>query len=525
MTAPTARLTPIAQRAKAIRGKAASAPRGDRTDRAPHGDRPAREGYQGKASSSPRGDRMPRAPREGYQGKASSAPRGDRASRSAYNQFSAPPEFVPVFGALPKDVKKLLESFPELVQSSFPLDSKKILQLPGQIRELSHELTDERGERRVGYLNDPVELSAYIRYYMWWNLVRLTRLFVSLPIALNDGDTAVDLGSGPLTLPIALWMARPDLRRKKISWYCVDISQGALAAGEELFLSLAAKTGDEPWQITRVKGECGISLRRKVALVASANMFNELFWDNPLPLEAQTKHHAEEIVSYADRDASILVIEPGIPRAGRFVSLLRDSLMRLGFSPVSPCPHEGSCPFPGLRYGKWCHFVFDTADAPAGLLKLSEEADLPKDRAALSFVFSKRVPVESADDPSVDVPADEAGVEAESAVTADATAVQATKLAIAEPLSASFASDTVSRLSGMFTGLRVRITSDPIKLPDFYTGRYGCSELGMVMVTGTYQAADYLKECNSGSLIEVPMPDKRNPERDYKTGAIIIKLK
>ena len=77
----------------------------------------------------------------------------------------------------------------------------------------------------------------------------------------------------------------------------------------------------------------------------------------------------------------------------------------------------------------------------------------------------------------------------------------------------------------MFHGLRVRITSDPIKLPEYYTGRYGCSELGMVMITGTYQAADWLKTCESGSLIEVPMPDRKKAERDPKTGAIIIKLK
>jgi hypothetical protein len=46
-----------------------------------------------------------------------------------------------------------------------------------------------------------------------------------------------------------------------------------------------------------------------------------------------------------------------------------------------------------------------------------------------------------------------------------------------------------------------------------------------VMVTGTYQAADYLKTCHSGSLIEVPMPDRKHPERDQKTDAIIIRLK
>jgi hypothetical protein len=374
--------------------------------------------------------------------------------------------------------------------------------LPTGIRDLSHELTDERGERKIGYLNDPAVLSAYVRYYMWWNLVRLTRLFTALPITLADGDAAVDLGSGPLTLPVALWMARPDLRARKLTWYCVDISQNALSAGEEIFLALAARTGEEPWQIVRVKGECGVSLRRRVKLVASANMFNELFWDNPQPIEAQSKYHAEEVVSYADSEAAILVIEPGIPRAGRFVSLMRDSLARLGFAPVAPCPHEGVCPFPGLRYGKWCHFVFDTSDAPAKLHRLSDEAGLVKERAALSFIYSERKIVVAEDDSAVD----------------------AEGMVVPEKQDDAAPSERVSRLSDLFTGLRVRVTSDPIKLPDYYTGRYGCSERGMVMLTGTYQAADWLKTCNSGSLVEVPQPDRKNPEIDPKTGAIVIRL-
>jgi ribosomal protein RSM22 (predicted rRNA methylase) len=411
-----------------------------------------------------------------------------------------PAEFAPVFGVLPVEVRNLLESFPDIVDAVFPLDSKKKLTLPQEIRDLSHELTDERGDRRVGYMNEPAVISAYIRYYMWWNLVRLTRMFVTLPVTLADGDVAVDLGSGPLTLPIALWMSRPDLRDKKITWYCVDISQGALAAGEELFLSLAARTGNEPWQIIRVKGECGVSLRRRVALVTSANMFNELFQDNPLPLEAQAKHYAEEISSYAGNDSAVLIIEPGVPRAGRFISLLRDALLRLDYVPESPCPHAGVCPFPGLRNGKWCHFVFDTEDAPVKLHKLSEEAGLAKDRAALSFVYSRRKPksvVTSSVFPENDI---------QSAVTLSPV-------------------DVVARMAGLFPNLKVRITSDPIRLPDFYTGRYGCSELGMVLVSGTYQAADYLKECNSGSLIEVPRPERKNPDRDPKTDAIVIRLK
>jgi hypothetical protein len=72
--------------------------------------------------------------------------------------------------------------------------------------------------------------------------------------------------------------------------------------------------------------------------------------------------------------------------------------------------------------------------------------------------------------------------------------------------------------------MRVRIVSDPIKLPEYYTGRYGCSEEGMVMVCGTYEAGDWLRECVSGTLIGVSRPDPRKGERDGKTGALIVRL-
>jgi hypothetical protein len=468
----------------------------DRASRDNRDSRPAPSGYKGK---NPDGRATRSSPRDAAFSE-SAAPRKPR------KPFDGPVMSTPVFGKLTAETRALLDAFPEIVQTAVPLDSKMLQSLPSDIRELSHELTDERSDRRVGYLNDPAALSAYIRYYMWWNLVRHTRLFSALPITLEDGDAAADLGSGPLTLPIALWMARPDLRDKKITWYCVDISQGALAAGEEIFLSLAAKTGNEPWTIVRVKGEFGVSLRKRVKLAASANMFNELFQDNPLPLEAQAKHHAQELASYAADDAAILLIEPGVPRAGRFVSLMRDALMRLGFDPEAPCPHMGPCPFPGLRYGKWCHFVFETEDAPTKLHKLSEDAGLSKDRAALSFVYSRRTRTvaEASGDTGTSETVSENSASTESAGEASLS--------------------TITRLSSLFPNLKVRITSDPIRLPDFYTGRYGCSELGMVMITGTYAAADWLKECHSGSLIEVPMPDKKRPERDQKTGAILIRL-
>ncbi len=479
------------------------------------GKKAARAGAGGvppTASPAPAGKRPPRAD-EG-------AARPDFAPRRPYARFTPSETGTPVFAGLSAETQKLLEGFPELAQSVMPLDSRKLHQLPADIRSLSHELTDERSERRVGYMNEPPVLSAYIRYYMWWNLVRLTRLFSGLSPALDDGDAAVDLGSGPLTLPIALWMARPELRSKKIVWYCVDLSQNALSAGEELFLSLAAKTGHEPWQIIRIKGELGVSLRRRVRLVASANMFNELFWDDPDPIEAQAKRHARSLASYAEDRAAVLLIEPGVPLAGRFVSLMRDSLMRLDFMPASPCPHEGVCPFAGLRGGKWCHFVFDTADAPKALHALSDEAGLSKDRAALSFVYAVRDGRKAAPDESA--ASEDAGEPADVAESVPSGGES----------TASAASDRerVSALAGRFGALDVRVASDPIRLPDYRTGRYGCSELGMVLVTGSGPSGKWLSdeapgaESGSGALLRLPRPAGRYPRRDEKSGALLIEL-
>ena len=528
--------------------------RGMRTDRAgrdervSHGDREYRgDRSSARAHDSAHADRAPRVERPARDGESPDARVHAPARRR--RPFVAPKERDPVFKKILPETRALLEAFPEIAQSVMPLDSKRLQELPGEIRELSHGLTDERGDRRVGYMNEPAVISAYVRYYMWWNLVRLTRVFSSLPLTLSDGDAAVDLGSGPLTLPIALWMARPDLRAVKLTWYCVDLSQGALAAGEELFLALAARTGSEPWQIVRIKGECGVPLRRRVALVASANMFNELFWDNPAPIEQQVKRHAQDLVSYADRASSIFIVEPGIPRAGRFISLMRDAFIRGGFSIQSPCPHEGVCPFPGLRNGKWCHFVFDTSDAPAKLHKLSDDSGLAKDRAALSFVFASRTEEVKAAPDAGNMP--DAGNTPVAGNTPDAVntsgavntpdaadgpgsrnAPIAGEALSAEPVAPAVAEgpaeaplSMLSRMTSLFPDLRVRITSDPIKLPEYHTGRYGCSELGMVLLMGTYQAADYLMGCQSGSLVEVSMPDRKRPERDGKTGAIIIRLK
>ena len=389
-----------------------------------------------------------------------------------------------MFKSLEKNENSILENFDDILQNVKPLSSKQLYQLPVLIKELSHQLTDERSSRHNGYMNQTVMLPAYSRYFMWWNLFRLTNLFRGFPKNcfdnLKDNDYCLDLGSGPLTIPVALWLSRPELRKKKLTWYCTDISQTALSLGEEIFLSIVAKTLDneneniEPWKIIRVKGELGTEIRNKASFVTCANMFNELYYDTAKPLEEQAKKYTNTLISYATEKSMILVVEPAFPRSSRFISLTRDALIRKKFSIISPCPHSKECCMDGRRGGKWCHFVLNTDFAPKKLHKLSEKAGLPKDRASLSFVFAQNF------------------------------------------------ENSQNNLQN--EELKIRVVSDSIKLPKNATGRYACSKFGLTLVKNNFENT---KKIHSGTLITVENPSKEisNPTKiDVKSGAKIIKV-
>jgi len=372
--------------------------------------------------------------------------------------------------SLPADARDILKSFGSIIASSHPLNSKQRALLPGQIRELSHSLTDERSERRLGYMNQTSTLSAYVHYYLWWNIVRLTRLFANLPasfLSLSENDICLDIGSGPLTVPMALFIARPELRSVPLTWYCMDISQQALSVGEDIFLSVAAQLKSTAWKIIRVRGQLGTAIRDKARFITCANVFNEISQDAGMPPDFLAKKYAEQLLAYTERGdekARFLVIEPGVPSCARLISQLRDAFIRRGFQPCSPCPHAllEQCPMDGRREGKWCNFAFTTEEAPAELKKISDAAKLAKERAVLSFVAVER--------------------------KKEGTAAEST----------------------------FRVASDPIRLPGGRTGYYACSAQGLLLVVTQQQL-------KSGECYRLPGAAVTG-RTDSKSGALIVEL-
>jgi hypothetical protein len=348
-------------------------------------------------------------------------------------------------------------------------------------------------------LGRPALLSAYLRYYLPWNIYRLCRLFAALPIELKSNDAINDLGAGPLTLLVSLWISRPDLRDIHLEFRCLDKTAAVLDAGKKLFAALTANTVC-PWTVKTIRGEIhgfgrqrgkalSVEIRGKpAALSAAVNVYNELFWDfSPMDKEGLGRFASSQarlLSSLTESSGSVLVVEPGIPRSGEFISLLRSSLIKEKRLPLSPCPHSGPCPLPGGRpasgrfqsKAKWCHFALNTEDAPEELHMLSAAMKLPKERAALSFIL------------------------------------------------AGAAAQNPAKRAGR---ARIRIISDCFPLSadspgargyeSKNWGRYGCSERGLVLVTGSRRA---LEASTPGTLEELVLEDGMI---DAKSGAWIAR--
>lgn len=438
-----------------------------------------------------------------------------------------------VFAPIPEDAHRILEEFGSIVQTVQPLSAKQLELLPRSIRKLSHLLTDERPRRKGSYMNSAPLLSAYVRYFMWWNLYRLVSLFAAQEQTafdfLYDGSVCLDIGSGPLTVPLALFLAKKELRGKKLTWYCMDSSSSALALGERIFYACcerlnAGTSAPCPWRIVRIKGQAGTAIKNKADLITCANVFNEAYWSSKTPLKMEAQKDTRLLLSYAglsdtdsgtyanDKDnrtvpgkrcCAIFVAEPGIPRAGRFVGLLRDELIRKKMHIISPCTHENECPMNKASCSKWCHFVLNTKTAPQALQRLSDKALLPKDRASLSFVFAVNgMPALSATAPAGDC--------APKTQKAEACKKNATHNISAKPA-------------------LVRVCSDTIALPEKKAGCYACAPWGLTLLTqkdSSEISNKNIRSLKSGDSVPVKVcvQDIKNMAKDRKSGAKICRM-
>lgn len=404
----------------------------------------------------------------------------------------------------PNDAARLVSTLLDIIEEASPLPTGRHKDLRRDVLELWRELTSEKSTRQPDYIGEPAKLAAYLRYFLPWNIVRLTPLLADMDLGLKPGDGVIDIGSGPLTLPIALWISRPDLRAMELRIDCVDRVRRVMEIGATILEGLALRTGQPlAWKIGLKKESYSFtddSERERYALVSAANVFNESFWRIKGSLSERADMLASSLGAHVAPAGRILIVEPGDPRSGAMLAAIRESVIRRGGRPLAPCPHAAACPMAGAFLSSafrkddeqdnyqstglamekvitargrskapWCHFVLDSSAAPPRLIAFSDASGLPKDRLIASYLLLQPEP-----------PADEAR-----AAPGDRT---------------------------------VRIVSDAFKLPDGGLGRYACSRTGYTL------ARDSLADLPSGSLaiLDATLPSSGS-QRDEKSNAVILK--
>lgn len=381
--------------------------------------------------------------------------------------------FPPLSVELRRDLQVLLRA----LDAVMPLNTAHRRDLPLAIEELSTRLTCDRSALHKPYWSAPRLTSAYLRYFLPWNLLRLLRLFGGLtlpapaPCSPRQNEAPlprvlVDIGSGPLTVPLALWLARPQWRTTPLTVLCLDSAPRPLELGRQLFLAVAGQ--NTPWRIItrRCAADAFFREAREVPgvpwLLTAANMLNEL----KLRPGQQENDRLAGIVEQSAHlltapDAAALFVEPGTRLGGKTLVSLREIAIEEGLFPVQPCPHGNNCPLQGCR--TWCHFTFDAAGAPDWLETLSRAARLSKDALSLAFALFR---------------------------PAGTISAAASPAAGARVISAPFA---VPGLPGM--------------------ARYACTDRGLALLAAG-------AACPSGTLVEVHWP--RTPAKDRKSGALIL---
>jgi hypothetical protein len=410
------------------------------------------------------------------------------------------------------------------VAAAFPQKMAHREDLPYAIRDLSRLLTTERAQKNA-YWASPRLLGAYLHYFLPWNIFRLSCLLPSLPLNLRAGDRILDLGSGPLTLPLSVWLCATRERSLPLTWICSDLAPHPLELGRDIFQyfvraggagqSRGAGSAPEqkpsvPWSFNLLRASLDSALRgvkTGVNLIAALNVLNEL----PAPRRESMEERLDSLCASMDRALApggrILLMEPGTRLGGKIVQILRQAALARGFTTLSPCTHNAACPFltgadphgseparadfaaetPGAQCGKgvpahasaaWCHFGYRSAGAPEELQELSSRAGLPKTRVHLSFVLlEKGGPGTVRDEP---------------------------------PRFSACASNRQEPGRGLFLS---RVVSEAIRLPERGSACYVCMREGLGVLVGSGRFS-------SGSAVVTRIA--KNGGRDPKTGARLV---
>ena len=408
-----------------------------------------------------------------------------------------------------------LEAAMRAILAVTPLSRVHEQELPYAVRDLSRLLTQDRSQLAYSYWINKRLLTAYCRYFLPWNLLRLSWMLPGSGLTLAANDTVLDLGSGPLTMPIALWLAFPGWRELPLTIVCSDVAPVPLNMGREIFRHLAS---DSPWTIELRRGPLDQVLNGfsgTASLITAANVLNELKPSRETPMHSRLEILTRRIVARLAPGGRFLAMEPGTRLGGRLMALLRQAGFSSRLVPEAPCPHWKACPMLERNATGWCHFSHIAGSVPASLAALTKRAGLGKENLSLSCMTLRHASDEEIAHAEAFLPALPEEEDFSDGFTDDGwiDEVDNGEEGGFAPWPEAFAAVSPSLVENR--GI-IRILSDPIRLPGLdEPARYACSEKGLVLAHNALRLP-------SGAAVAVRWPEREH--RDPKSGALVVVL-
>lgn len=401
-------------------------------------------------------------------------------------------------------VLKAFDRLYPLLAELIPMKPSQKKELPYACKELSEYLTTDREFLSRPYWTSPRLLSAYFHYFMVWNLIRLCKLFPNLDLeTIPQKAVFMDLGSGPLTIPLALWISRGDLRKKDITFICADLAPQPLHLGKALFEKMRQELMPEcTWKIQTLRTPNHKAFRQihePLDLLTMGNVLNEGDEKKKISAFEQIRQLYESAAQALAENGKIFAVEPGTRQGARMIQILRNLCVNEiedaneefdedfpdaapneyendffeGEAPckiISPCPQGIKCPLAKAhKQNAWCHFNAKADNIPKELRELSQKAGLDKNSVSLSYLY----------------------------------------------LAKSSEADKILAMHS--TAGKARIISDAFPVPNYKgRARYACHEKGLLLMLDS-------ADLPPGTLCEVSFPPKA--ERDFKSKALLCTLK
>jgi SAM-dependent methyltransferase len=260
--------------------------------------------------------------------------------------------------------------------------------LAADVARLSALFTDERGQRRPTYMQDPALRRAYLGFFVPHNVARIAHLLLR---AIDEGalpasgaPRVLDVGAGPLSGLLACWAVWGRLGPSS----AVDLSKAALDDGAALLKAVGADMDGLQLVDRSITAPPSSWLPAgDVDVVIAANVLNEV-GDPREPAPRLRLVHT--LVQSLSPHGRVLVVEPAMRVEARALMAVRDVVVDDGFASVlSPCRGARACPLLSTR-GDWCHGDVEWRDRPASYRAVEQATGLRKDTLSASHLLLAR---------------------------------------------------------------------------------------------------------------------------------------